>query len=407
MIGTRGKRTLLLLGLLASTPLLGARACVTRTDYRERVLAAARSDPRLRVALVKEAPSVDISASGPLLVYASDATEPLLDLRSLDKVTVFSRLGKLVWGAQLLHTATVRIVPSAGVSVEINGAGYRGDVRIHADPKGAITCVNEVALETYLAGVIGSEVPTSWPDAALRAQAIVARTYALSRAWERRDALYDMTADTLSQVYRGLKFEDQVAFRIIHETRGVILVYGDKIFPTYYMSVCGGHTASAAKVFGESAIPPLQGTACGYCRGARRYRWPVGGKPVTISEETILARLGPMGISLKRLDRIEGMQTSPDGFATRVSLRHGGEIFTVSAREFRMALGPDLLFSANFEAVKEGSNFVFSGRGWGHGVGMCQWGAHGMARAGFDEREILRHYYPGAALARLSPSPPG
>lgn len=389
------------LGLLLLLPLVGARSCLKRTDYREKVLIGSKDDPKLRVALVRDAPSLDLESSGPLEVSEEGRAEPILDLSHQDKITIFARRGKLVWGAQLLESNAVRVVPAPGGTVEINGTPFRGEVRIHSVPTGAVSCVNEIALGTYLAGVLGAEVPTTWPDAALRAQAIAARTYALHAAWQQRDALYDVTADTLSQVYRGLEAEDQTAFRVVHETRGVILVYGGKIFPTYYMSVCGGHTASSAKVFGGAAIPPLSGTPCGYCRGAERFSWPSRGKKVYFTEETILSSLGSLGIPLPRVERIEGLQAAPDGYAARISLRTGGETFTVSAQKFRMALGPNRLLSTNFQAEREGVGFNFRGKGWGHGVGMCQWGTYGMARAGKDEREILKHYYPGSNLVRL------
>lgn len=390
------------LGLILLVPLLGARACLARPDYREKVLLSSESDPRLRVALLRGVPSLDLAVPGRHEVVVEGVEDAGEARPSQGRVTISSRAGRIVWGEDGLGSAGVRVVPATGGTVEINGTPYRGAVRILADRKGTLTCVNEVALETYLAGVLGAEVPTTWPDAALRAQAIAARTYALHSAWGRRDDAYDLTADTLSQVYRGLDAEDQTALRIVHETRGVILVYGGKIFPAYYMSVCGGVTASSAKVFGGSAMPPLSGTKCGYCRGAPRFRWPASGDRVYFSEETILSRLGPLGIPFQKLERIEGLQKDPDGYAARVSLQRGGETFTVSARDFRMALGPDQLLSAAFRAERKGAGFVFHGKGWGHGVGMCQWGAYGMARAGHGDRRILRHYYPGSDLVRLS-----
>ena len=391
------------LGLLALVPLLGARSCLAKADYRQLVLLEAPEGPKIRVALVKDAPSVEIAVAGPVKVTREGSDEPLLDVPSLEKVTVHAKRGKLVWGSLLLKVDSVDVIPAPGESVEINGTSYRGAVKVRVGRKGSVTCVNEIALEVYLAGVLGAEVPTAWPEASLRAQAIAARTYALNQAWLRRDTPYDLTADTLSQVYRGLDVEDQTAFRIVHQTRGVILVYGGKIFSAQYMSVCGGHTASSAKVFGGPSLVPLSGTPCGYCRGAPRYRWPSPGSRVFFTEEAILAHLGPLGIPFRRIEKIQGIQRDPDGFAARVLLQTGGETFTVSGLKFRMALGHRKLMSMNFQASREGDGFVFRGKGWGHGVGMCQWGAYGMGRAGKTEREILEHYYPGATLARLSP----
>ncbi len=388
------------LGMSLVLPLLGAGSCV-REDFRGRVGRVDTTTSTLRVAVVRDAPSVEIRVTGAYEVWGTEPEKSVLEEKAERKVTVRVRNGAILWGDHSLGVASIRVIPRPSGSVHVDGRGYRGRIRVDAAGKGSLIVVNEIGVETYLAGVLGAEMPLGWPDEALQAQAIAARTYALDRAHRRRHEPYDLTADTSSQVYKGLDAEDPTAYRVVYETQGVVLTHRGKVFTPYFMSTCGGRTASAAKVFGGEAPPPLGGVECGYCRASGRYRWPVEGKKVSFTQAELAGALRPRGLSFDRIDRIESIGKDPDGYATRVSLHSGGQTFTLSALDFRMALGPNNLLSTNFEAERKGETFVFRGRGWGHGVGMCQWGAYGMAKAGYDARTILRHYYPGAELVRV------
>jgi len=176
-----------------------------------------------------------------------------------------------------------------------------------------------------------------------------------------------------------------------------VLFYGGAPLAAYFHSTCGGHTSSVGAVFGEKEVPPLCGVGCDWCRDSPYYRWKV-----QIQRSELVRKLAPWG--LVYLDSIRPLDVD-EGGRPRVLLLNGTK--QVKASEFRRAVGPERIRSMAFTAARRGRAFEFAGRGWGHGVGLCQWGARGMALAGKSWREILAHYYPGAeplpAASKSSP----
>ncbi|MBI4577743.1 MAG: SpoIID/LytB domain-containing protein, partial [Planctomycetes bacterium] len=227
-----------------------------------------------------------------------------------------------------------------------------------------------VPLEDYLAGVLGGEVPLSWPADALRAQAVAARTYAVHQALARRAAPYDVTADTRSQVWRPGLAGDPRAVAAVRETAALVLAWGGSPLAAYYHSTCGGHTAAGGTVFDEgAAIPPLAGVPCEDCRGSAYYRW-VG---VRVEASELAAALASLGLPLAGTPTaVDPLETGPDGRATRVRVASDRGEVDLPGTALRRALGPERLRSTRFRARREGASaFVFEGGGWGHGVGLC------------------------------------
>jgi stage II sporulation protein D len=256
--------------------------------------------------------------------------------------------------------------------------------------------VNELDLESYLGGVLAAEMPLYFPEESLKAQLIACRTYALHRMLNAGDAHYDLKPDVRSQVYQGLDGECPLSRKLVALTRGLVLVYDWHLFAGYYHSCCGGHTTSPATAWDEKTIFPLSGVACGYCSGSEYANWKV-----ELSGEELLAALRQTGASLDAISTVRPVAVDSSGYVRTLVLDDGGAPVDVNANELRRWLGWRRLPSTAFSVARQAGGFVFSGRGFGHGVGMCQWGAKGMAEQGADATQILQHYYPGSRVVRL------
>ena len=284
----------------------------------------------------------------------------------------------------------------------INGRTYRGSLRFTA-AGGGWDVVNLVDLEQYVAGVIGWEMMAGWPVEALKAQAVASRTYALFVMEEARDKQrgWDLDDTTAYQVYGGVgPSNDQRLWRETpnvlaarEQTTGQVLTYDGKGFKAFFHSTSGGHTVDPRAGFGiDEVIEPLAGVDLGeFSKDSPKFRWET-----RLDDNELTARLIEARIQPSRLIRMEAAQTAPGGHATRLKLFDSrGHNSEVGALELRKALG---LPSTSFEAAREGDTWVFRGRGYGHGVGLCQWSAKGMAVAGWDAYRILKTMYPGAEV---------
>jgi len=262
------------------------------------------------------------------------------------------------------------------------GKAYRGSLTLY--PKGGgLRAVNSLDLEQYLVSVVGSEMPTSWPSAALEAQAVAARTFAVYRLRERKSWNYNLSAADLA--YGGLDAEAISSRQAVEETRGIVLRYSGDLFPTYFHSTCGGGTTSVTKVFRGPDIPPLQGVQCGWCSESPVFRWTK-----ELSQRELTRALSELDVGL--VESIKPLQTEPYGYPRWIEV-NGKKI---DANKFRLTVGANVIKSTAFQVARRGTKFVFKGKGWGHGVGLCQWGAYGLAVGGKDWSEILDYYYPGA-----------
>ena len=287
---------------------------------------------------------------------------------------------------------------------------YRGVLRCLGQAPGRFALVNVVDIEDYLLGVVGKEVYAYWHKPTLRAQSIAARTYALYQMHCRQaNDSWDIGSDQSSQMYGGVAGESARIAEAVKDTRGVVLAYGavgkEKIFPTYYSAVCGGHTQNAEPVFGQRLMP-LTGQGCRYCQAvapAQRYRWPSVTISKAVASDLLIKRYSSLA-SLKKIVNIRPVAHSDYGRAEKIALTGSNQQRCyVRAEDFRLALsqGPKPLLSSWYRMVDAGDAWRFEdGRGWGHGVGLCQYGSEQMASQGSGCVQILQHYYPGAVLVR-------
>jgi stage II sporulation protein D len=260
-----------------------------------------------------------------------------------------------------------------------------------------ILVINDLPLEEYLVGLINCEISSLWPLEAVKAQAVVARTYALFQKRTRRGALYDVESTVLDQVYQGCMLEDSRAVRAVQETAGEVLLYEGKPVQAFYHSTCGGHTELPENVWGFS-LPYLIDRECSYCSTAPSYRWEQ-----RLSLPRIEAALRRQGVIEGHLSSVKEGRRSRGGRLVELTIVDGRGARAISAPLFRKAMGYDLLPSTAFTIQRTGEELLFKGEGKGHGVGLCQWGANGQAQEGRSYRQILAYYYHDVCLTRLYP----
>jgi len=324
--------------------------------------------------------------------------------------------GKITVSGRPFEGGQVSIRPEEPHVFKVNGSEYRGTLKLVIDSGAeSFDVINYIPLEAYLAGVVGAEMPDYWEPEALKAQAIAARTYCLyikkrfgsGRAW-------DLGRTQAHQVYRGVAAESAQIWDAVNKTRGSVLVCKqpdgtEGIFPTYYSSTCGGHTENSKNVFGDS-FEPLAGVRCFYCEEVARprfYFWPLAQFEAAEVTEKLRQRY-PNLKELGEITDITAVEHSDYGGLrrlTKVKLSGStGRSDFLRAEDLRLTVDPTgrRLRSTMCEITKSGDKWLFSlGRGYGHGVGMCQCGAQAMARQGKKAEEILLHYYPSSRISRV------
>jgi len=274
------------------------------------------------------------------------------------------------------------------------GKRYRGTARVVDLGGGRSGIVAVMDVEEYLYGVLPIEASSGWPSAALEAQAIVARTYALGRRSISRP--YDVLASDSDQQYGGVDRETPMTNAGVEATRGQTIGYGGGAASVFYMACCGGHTADAAELWGRTPLPYLRGVLDPHCVPAPDYRWKR-----SIPLDRVLAAFHASGTP----QRFELDAPDSSGRPRSVALIADGARTVVSAADFRRVVGADVIRSTLLRTIAIDSSqapplVVIEGSGRGHGVGMCQWGARYMASDGFRADQILAFYFPGTAIAR-------
>ncbi len=364
--------------------------------------------PEIRVS-VRTARKATLSTTGPYrlftddqLVAESDKPLPKTSLTRGGRHWYFGRSGVFV-GAKL------SVVPAGDALVAVDGKRYRGRMALRANGSDGFRCVNRVDVESYLAGVLRKELFPHWEPRAYQVQAIAARTFALYKKatfGARND--YDVSDDQSSQVYGGVDAETDKSRRAVRATHGIVLATGpdgdEKIFSAHYSSCCGGTTNNVAVLYGPPTTtgPLVGGRTCRDCAASKQYRWPA----IRIPKRTVhrgLARRYPAIAAMPAIKALEPKQTI-HGRAIWVDVVGSrGRRVKIRTEDLRLALLRDGqgkgLYSMNCAVRVVGDTVTFGpGRGFGHGVGMCQWGVQGMVQRGCTVEQVLRHYYPDSKL---------
>lgn len=297
-------------------------------------------------------------------------------------------------GDKHYDNSELRVATLRDGEIELNNIRYRGDIRIVKQFDNKFIVIEEIDIENFVAGVLGCEMPQAWNEEALRAQAVTVRTYVMYKKKVKRDEPYHL--DMMDLAYRGMSGENTRSSRIAKETSGIVMVYNWNIFPAYFHSTCGGHTEDAQRVFGKDGIPPLSGVACDYCSDTKYSRWSRD-----ISKSDIEKRLRKANIYVSNISTIKAIDTDEGGHGSSVQIVSGNKSQEMNANNFRLLVGANYLYSTSFQTRNNGTSITFSGKGWGHGVGLCQYGAQAMANKGFKWSAILKYYYPKIELVRV------
>jgi stage II sporulation protein D len=379
----------------------------------------------IRVMLAQNAPAADVGATGAwmllddqrrLLARAVGGEQWRIE-RDGSRVRATKSGARTGW-----INGPIYAVPASDAFATFAGRRYRGEIAFRAMPQG-ILAFNRVRIDDYLAGVVPLEIGgrTSAESAAVQAQAVTARSYAYVHLNPNDSRGFDVTASPdVDQVYGGVDAEQAIATQAIASTHGLVLKYAGRVVNAPYSSVCGGETAAQSEVWRAPDEPYLKrvsdripGTDRYYCDIAPRFRWtktfeeadltnavarylssyatvpgnnPGRPRAVVIASRTPSNRVGALTITTERGD------------------------FTVRANDIRYVLRgsggeilPSTYFSIDSSFERDGhlTRLILRGGGNGHGVGMCQWGAIGRARAGQDFRVILATYYPGTTVGPL------
>jgi stage II sporulation protein D len=250
-------------------------------------------------------------------------------------------------------------------------------------------------VEKYLYGVVPLESPPSWPAAALQAQAIVARTYALQKRTLSR--AYDVVASDADQRYGGVAAEHPATSAAVDATRGQTLSYLGGPVSVFYSACCGGHSADANELWGHAGLPYLRGVDDPYCAGAPDFRW----------QRSLAADRARTALA----DKLTGnpvaaeLDDPDDSGRPRTVTFHadGGSAAALTVTDVRRRFGTDTIRSLwlrtiDFDRTQAVPLVVIEGSGRGHGVGLCQWGSRGLALTGAGVSAILAHYFPGTAV---------
>ena len=372
-------------------------------------------EPTLRVALATGAGEVTLGAEGGALGAAEGA--PAFSLAAGESLTL--RVEGGTFRARGAAYTRVRLASTApGGHVTFGGKPYRGVLDVFV-AGGSITVVNAVAMEDYLRGVVNAEMGrrTAAERAAVEAQAIVSRSYALHNRGRYGAEGFDLRAGVTDQVYGGVATETPLGAAAVEATAGQVLTWDGKLIAPFYHSTCGGSTASPEEAFvsvrSTPYLRPVSDLRPGgaYCDISPRFRWTVeweGEALRAILDRTLPAQLGVDTGALSEVRDVYIRRTGASGRPTDLRVRLAGGEVPVPGYAVRQVLaapdGRPLGSSAvRLSATRAGdtvAHLAAEGAGWGHGVGMCQWGAVGRARAGQDARTILATYFPGARVAR-------
>ena len=346
----------------------------------------------VRVLLADNQSSAEIKHSGRIYVYTQDLEKKYKVSDAGTLAVRFAGKGTVQVGT-LKSNQPIIIEPAKDTLLTWNNNIYSGKIFI-IPAQNTFLLVEHANLETYLYGVLPYEMSYSWPLEALKAQAVAARTYTLKTLEHVKNKYFDLYSDVRSQMYKGGGKQYPSVKDAVDGTKSQVLTFNDKLFYTYYHGNCGGGTDSVSSwnPYAKS-IKPLAGAICEYDSHSKSHSWK---QDVPISKIKSYTQKEGLGGNLKNIKVTHKTHT---GRATQLLLQTSKGKKAVACNPFRLAMG---LKSCKISEIKLHNNHVhFEGRGYGHGVGMCQDGAAGMARSGKKYTQILKNYYPGSTLTTL------
>lgn len=363
--------------------------------------AHAQGEPvvKVRVAILDDADSVRLVIKSGYGIYVSNSSTASMQGSYLSAVIKPSKGGIRV-GSKDIRSVSLRIRALKDGNIYINSRRFRGDIDVMRKDNGKLILINRIDIEEYLYGVLYHEVSHRWPMEALKSQAIAARTFALYEARRSRLQPYDLRSDVYSQMYGGKTSEKWSTTRAVDLTKGKVLSYKGGIFPAYYHATCAGRTEDASNLWNID-LPVMKGVGCDFCAGSPHYNWERD-IPLGEAEE----KLRRNGYKVGRIVSVSVLSRNVSGRVDKVEIKDDKSVSCIlTGKDFRQMFGPDVVRSTNFNVEIKWNHLVVKGKGWGHGVGMCQWGAFGQSTKGKKAEDILKYYYPGAEITTIDKLP--
>ena len=299
------------------------------------VSSAAGKPESVRVAIIKGADTITLGGEG--LLAADEKGEPI---RLNNPCSLRRGTGTVFY---IDGRALRRLTVSAPAKIRINGKNYRGVFDFYPADKGLLL-VNELPLEEYLVGLINCEISSLWPIEAVKAQAVIARSYAIYQKDARRAALYHLESSVMDQVYDGVDIEDSRAVRAVQDTAGEVLTYSGTVIQAFYHSNCGGHTEASRNVWGAD-LPYLQGVDCRYCLNSYSASWET-----TLPMKKIELLLKAAGYKASGLNRIRVGKTNDSGRLQDITVSTSNGDLVIPAVIFRKTIGYSVIKSTNFRS---------------------------------------------------------
>jgi len=364
-------------------------------------LVQAAWQPTLRVGLLTGQSSVVLTAVGVSAdLVSNQQSRPVKNIAAGQSLTINCDNASFVLGERHIpgETLTLRAANAKQAdmaSIRVNGRPYRGEVELRLTPRG-LTVVNIVRTEDYVRSVTAEEMPPSWPAPALEAQAVAARTFALAHRGRHRSAGFDLCTTTHCQSYHGIRSEQASSNQAVQATYGQVLTYQGKLIEALFHTDSGGMTENSEDVWGTK-IPYLRAAT-----EVERFTQPWQKTLPAVELVQKFHHKGDIGeLKIIRLSPLQMGQASADrtvsGRVKSVQLVGKKGTVRVTGEELRNVLG---LRSTLLEMKLNGGTVQIHGYGWGHGLGLSQYGAKAWAKQ-LDYQGILKHYYQGAVLKQL------
>jgi len=353
-----------------------------------------RPPETIRIGIMTETASVTMGPGAFLVREGADGKEHRLSWGDKFEVRVAGHgvlLGtKLLSGPVVVQPLTPDAFPI------LNGRSYHGGLEFRRAPSGRLTVINELPLDDYVKGILIHETSPVWPFEALKVQAVISRSYALNTRGRHGKEGYDLCDEIHCQVYGGRDSEREIPNRAVEETRGEVLTHEGKIIKAVFHSCCGGSTENSENIWEGPALPYLKAVRCRWCRRSPRYKWVA-----EVRLDSAARKLAAGGSDVGNIRMLRVLSRSRSGRAYRVRVAGSKGAAELSANAFRILLDGRVVRSTFWTAVSQTrDSWRFDGKGWGHGVGLCQWGTKAMADAGRNYKTILHYYYRNVKLER-------
>ncbi|MCP4873744.1 MAG: SpoIID/LytB domain-containing protein [Proteobacteria bacterium] len=347
-------------------------------------------EPRVRVAVLNTTEEVLLTGEGLVLVHEVGEPTPM----PRGRVRIKPHGGGIhIEGVGGVRPGT--LIESRLGPISLGDRSYPGRLEVQKDGK-HIILVNVVGMEEYVAGVVSSELPASWGLEAKKAQAIAARSYAVMQM-ATAEGGWHLEATVMDQAYSG-KPVDAGSRAAVTATHGKVLSAGGGLVSVYYSSTCAGRTEEPETVWPDRPSNGTGAADCGFCKKAPSFHWNA-----TVTTAKLLEVLKAQGHRARAVETLQLRRSTRSGRVTSVDVVTDKGTVTWSGNDFRLLLGSTQIKSTRFELRFDEANsqFALTGTGFGHGVGLCQYGAQGMDQAGHDHTQILGRYFPAATIEEL------